>query len=286
MIRWLTLYHRVTTGGILWRIFIFFVLLAALWAPLALVVYGAGYWFGQRNLASTIALIGLYSCFMVNAWAWGHWVHGWQRPFVAYGLIFARQFWLDALVALGVGVGLVACLFGLEVLFGWAALNPRPLLDIALEGLAVGIGIGLAEELLFRGWLLTELHSSISRWSAIIWSGMIFAIAHFIKPFSEVLSTSPQFLGLLLLGMILASGRYINRCHGVARPFTSLGLPIGFHAGLVWGYYIVDVADLVVPSGRVPEWVTGIHGNPLSGALGVTILGSIFLLSALKLRSE
>ena len=67
---------------------------------------------------------------------------------------------------------------------------------------------------------------------------------------------------------------------------NSLGLPIGLHAGLVWGYYIVDVADLVTPAGTVPEWVTGIHGNPLSGALGVTLLSVLASLTWLKLRSE
>ena len=282
----LALCRRVATVGVFWRILIFFGVLAALWAPLALVVYGVGHGLEQSNVASIIALIGLYGCFLGNAWFWGHWVHGCQRPFLSYGLVWGRRFWLDALVALGCGAALVGFLFGIEVLFGWATWHPRPLMGIALEGLAVGLGIGIAEELLFRGWLLAELRHSLPRRSAIIWSGVIFAIAHFIKPFAEILRTSPQFLGLLLLGVILASGRYINRVHGLNRPWTSLGLPIGFHAGLVWGYYIVDVADLVVPSGSVPEWVTGIHGNPLSGALGVTILGALLGFVGLKLRSE
>lgn len=279
--RWFKIYQRAAKGVVLWRIFIFFVLLSALWSPFALATYGLGYWLPQ--LASTLSLIALYGCFIGNAWLWGRWGHGWQRPLVSYGLCFARRFWGDAITALFCGGGLVVALFGVQVLLGWASLHPRPLLGIALEGLAVGIGIGIAEELLFRGWLLTELRTSLSCRSAIFWSSFVFASAHFIKPLSEVLQTSPQFLGLFLLGIILASGRYVSR---LKRPFSSLGIPIGLHAGLVWGYYIVDVADLVVPSGRVPEWVTGIHGNPLSGALGVTILGCLAILFCFKLRSE
>ena len=280
---WFKVYQRAAKGRVLWRVFIFFVVLLVLWSPFALATYGLGYLLGQPQLASTLSLIALYVCFIGHAWFWGRRGHGWQRPLLSYGLCFVRRFWGDVIVALFCGIGLVSVLFGAEVLLGWASLHPRPLLGIALEGLAVGIGIGLAEELLFRGWLLTELRTSLSRRSAIFWSSLVFASAHFIKPLSEVLQTSPQFLGLFLLGIILASGRYVSR---LERPFSSLGLPLGLHAGLVWGYYIVDVADLVVPSGRVPEWVTGIHGNPLSGALGVTILGCLAMWSCSKLRSE
>ncbi|WP_442921417.1 hypothetical protein [Microcoleus sp. PH2017_28_MFU_U_A] len=51
-----------------------------------------------------------------------------------------------------------------------------------------------------------------------------------------------------------------------------LGLSIGIHAGLVWGYYIINVGELVRYSGSVPDWVTGINGNPLAGAIGLLFL--------------
>ena len=50
-----------------------------------------------------------------------------------------------------------------------------------------------------------------------------------------------------------------------------LGLS-GLHAGLVWGYYIINVGELVRYSGSVPDWVTGINGNPLAGAIGLLFL--------------
>jgi uncharacterized protein len=51
-----------------------------------------------------------------------------------------------------------------------------------------------------------------------------------------------------------------------------LGLSIGFHTGIVWGYYIINVGELVRYSGSVPDWVTGINGNPLAGAIGLLFL--------------
>ena len=278
---WRYCYERCARTWLIGRVFVFFVLLVILWSPFALVCYGAGYLFGQVQLTSTLALVTLYLCFIVNAWFWGRWVHGWQRPFAIYGLIFSWNFLIDAVLALSFGVGLVCLLFGVKVLTGWGNWQFQPIAAIALEGLAVGVGVGIAEELLFRGWLLTELKAELSRAQAIVWSSVVFAIAHFIKPLSEVLRTSPQFFGLLLLGIILGSWRYLYRSQ---RPFSSLGLPIGLHAGLVWGYYIIDVGDLVMPSGRVPEWVTGIHNNPLSGVLGVVILGGVAFLSLIRLR--
>ena len=277
--------RQVAAGVLPVRIITFFIALAILWLPWALLIYGLGALLGRSQVANALALTTLYSCFMCTAWLWGRWIHQLQRPFVAYGLILSRQFLEDALFALLFGFSLVASLYGVEVLLGWANFHPRILWAIVLEGLAVGVGIGLTEELLFRGWLLTELRTSLSHMGAIFWSSIIFALAHFIKPLPEVLQTSPQFLGLLMLGILLASGRYMNRLNH--RRFNSLGLPIGLHAGLVWGYYIVDVADLVTPADQVPVWITGIHGNPLAGVFGVTILGLLIAaISFLKCRSE
>ncbi|MEM8610530.1 MAG: CPBP family intramembrane glutamic endopeptidase [Cyanobacteria bacterium P01_H01_bin.105] len=280
MIQWMHLYRRLAHGPLIRRIIVFFVALLLLWAPFALVFYGVGYWTETAQLASALALVALYGCFVGHAWYWGRWGHAWAKPFRFYGLVFCRRFAGDVVCALGCGFGLVCFLFGTEVLMGWATVYPKPLATIALEGLVVGLGISFAEELLFRGWLLSELQTGMPRFRAIVWSSMIFAIAHFIKPLSEILRTSPQFFGLLLLGLILGCWRYVHRL----KPFSSLGLPIGLHAGLIWGYYIVDVADLIVPSGRVSEWVTGIHGNPLSGALGVFILGILAIVSCLNLN--
>ena len=277
-----------------WRIPLFFVLLALLWGPVALIVYGLGAWSSSSELTSVLALLSLYGCFIVHAWFWGRWGHRWLAPFRIYGFVLGQRFLVDMAFAIAAGLALVGSLFSATVVLGWADFYPTSLTWIALEGLAVGLGVGIAEELLFRGWLLSELRTGLSRPWSIVGSSVLFAIAHFIKPWSEILSTSPQFLGLCLLGLILGSWRYLHRprlrrshlASAQQRPFSSLGLPVGLHAGLVWGYYMVDVGDLIIPSGRVPEWITGIHGNPLSSALGVGILACVATVSWLKLPPE
>ena len=283
MMRWQRRCRQVANVALAGRILIFLAALLLLWAPLAVPIYGVGFLWGLAPIAGIVALVLLYSCFIGLAWVWGRWVHDWQQPWNNYGLLCSRRFISDGCVALLMGFTLVVAMFGLEVLLGWANFYPRSLLSIALEGLLVSLAVGFAEELLFRGWLLTELEVNLPRYPAIIWCGLIFAMAHFIKPLPEILSTSPQFFGLLLLGLILGAGRHISR---LKPNFASLALPMGLHAGLVWGYYIVDVGDLVIPSGRVPEWVTGIHGNPLSGAFGVLILSCLTVLSFFKMRSK
>ncbi|MEO0867996.1 MAG: type II CAAX endopeptidase family protein [Cyanobacteria bacterium J06642_11] len=277
-------YRLLDRVALQWRIIIFFGLLVLYWSPWALLIYGAGYLGNQVQVTSTVALIALYLCFLVHAWFWGRGVHHWPAPWKHYGLVFSDRFFKTGAIALISGCGLVIFLFGLQLGLDWANLHHTPgLLTIVLEGLAVGLGIGFAEELLFRGWLLAELQTELSQNYAILWSGLLFAAAHFIKPLPDIISTSPQFLGLLLLGLILGMGRHLG---GHQPGDANLGIPIGLHAGLVWGYYVVDVADLITPKASVPEWVTGIHGNPLSGILGVTILSMVAATAWIKLRSK
>jgi uncharacterized protein len=45
----------------------------------------------------------------------------------------------------------------------------------------------------------------------------------------------------------------------------------------VFGYYVVNVGDMVAYTGRVPEWVTGLNRNPLAGGVGVLFLMAIAL---------
>jgi hypothetical protein len=51
-----------------------------------------------------------------------------------------------------------------------------------------------------------------------------------------------------------------------------LGICIGIHGGLVWGYYILNVGNLLQYTKTVPDWITGIDGNPIAGILGLIFL--------------
>jgi hypothetical protein len=52
---------------------------------------------------------------------------------------------------------------------------------------------------------------------------------------------------------------------------------MGLHGGLVWGYYILNVGELVKYSDIVPTWITGIDHNPLAGIMGIFFLSILVL---------
>ena len=252
--------------GIL-RISLFVVALLATWIPYALVVATQVRDPGLRNTALTL---GFYGLFLGWLWVWGRRVHQVPRVFWHYGLRGQWQTWRDTAGGLGLGLGLIALLFGVQRLLGWVQWHPTsaPVATLLWQGALLGLGVAIAEELLFRGWLLDELQRDYAP-SRAIWShALVFATLHFLKPLAEVLRTLPQFLGLTLLGVVLARAK--NRT-------GQLGLSIGLHAGLVWGYYLADVGDWVAYTNTVPQWVTGINQNPLAGVVGLSFMVALLV---------
>lgn len=201
---------------------------------------------------------------------WGLKVYKQPHLLKSYGLVLTRQNGWELFRGLGMGVLLTFSLFGLQGLLGWLVWhNSEGLLRAIAEGLAVGLGVGLAEELVFRGWLLDELQRDYSPRVALWIDATVFAVLHFIRPLSAILKTWPQFPGLLILGLMLVWGKRSRQ--------NRLGLSIGLHAGLVWSYYIIDVGELVQYSGLVPDWITGVNRNPLAGVMGLLFLGAFAL---------
>lgn len=258
------------------RMLIFLLIVVALWLPLALPLYGLA---GQGALpgGDLVPTALLYIVFLVVLPRWERQVRGEPHPWVKIG--FAGRQALAGGMAVGVLLGAlsIAVLAIIQVTLGWASLDPAgarglDLLQISLVGALAATAVGWSEEVLFRGWLLRELEQGWSPAVALGATSLIFAIAHFIKPLDAILALLPQFVGLLLLGLVLGWARRIV----VADPAqTGLGHPVGLHAGLVWGYYLLEVGNLLTPTGTVPAWVTGLDGNPLAGLLGLTLLAGL-----------
>lgn len=247
-------------------------MLLLMWVPIALPID----WFvsatygnteAARNLVTILTMPLLYAEFVLLVVLWGRFVYGQTNLFKRYGFRQPRKNLRD--VVRGVSVGLLSLLlmFVLQSAFGWVVWQfPQPTFArIFLEGAGVAIAYGVAEELLFRGWLLDELQRGYSAQTALLTSSIIYAALHCIRPLQE----SIQFPALIILGLILVWAKRLTQ--------GRLGLSIGFHAGLIWGYYIVNVGQLVTYSDQVPEWVTGIGRNPLAGIVGIFSLGAIAL---------
>jgi membrane protease YdiL (CAAX protease family) len=216
-------------------------------------------------------MVLLYGEFIFLLRIWGKQVYKQPQLLRHYGLEFSRKNGVELLRGLVIGLISVLILFGLEGLLGWLVWQqPKVfLLRVVLEGSLTGLGIGFAEELLFRGWLLDELQRDYTPRVALWADAIIFAALHFIKPLEAIIRTLPQFPALVILGLTQVWAKRWRR--------GRLGLPIGLHGGIVWGYYIINIGELTEYTGRVPDWVTGIDKNPLMGVMGWLLMGVMAL---------
>jgi uncharacterized protein len=248
------------------RILVLLALLAVCWLPFAVPI---AYSVRDPNLVGILAMSLLFVEFLLLIRYWGKWVNRQAHIFRSYGLVASWQGGLEFLIGLGIGTASTLVLFLVQGWLGWITWQPAPgsLFRIILEGLLSAAGIGFAEELVFRGWILDELQRDYSPKLSLWADSFIYAGLHFLKPLLDMLRSLPQFPGLLLLGLILV---WAKRATG-----GRLGLSIGFHAGLVWGYYIINVGQLTKPSHQVSDWLTGVNGNPIAGGMGLLFLAAI-----------
>ncbi|MFN3361348.1 MAG: lysostaphin resistance A-like protein [Pseudanabaenaceae cyanobacterium] len=209
-------------------------------------------------------MIWLYCLFVWFIGFWGRRIEEQPRPYHYYGLRWDRRALWELLLGLAIGVGSYLLLLQIQVWLDWAQwqyLNEAA--RYVLPGLVLGLAVGVAEELLFRGWLLTELERDYSPNRSLWISTTIFAVCHFLS-WEAIVYRWTQFWGLLLLGRNLVLARRLTK--------GGLALPIGFHAGLVWAHSVVDMGRLFMGLEEVPSIITGIRGNPLAGLLGLLFL--------------
>lgn len=246
------------------RLLIFIGVLLFFWLPLAIPLYLL---LRHDSNLSNIVTMALLFAELILLWRfWGKFVYGKSNIFTHYGLVRSKKNSRELLKGLAIGFWFCLSLFIVEALLGWVEVfSPTvSLLKILTEGLLSALGIALAEELIFRGWLLDELRRDYSKKMSLGIGAIVFALAHFLKPIEEIIRTIVTFPALILLGITLILAKYQ---HG-----DRLGICIGIHAGLVWGYYIVNVGELIQYTKQVPVWVTGIDGNPIAGVMGLIFL--------------
>ena len=150
---------------------------------------------------------------------------------------------------------------------------------VLLNCLLLIIGIGFAEELVFRGWLLEELKIQYGFKKAIILQALIFSITHvgFNLPFWQMLSI---LLGLFLLGILLSLLRIKDN--------NSLWGCVGLHGGLV-GIWFLTNNGLFDISKEAPGWLVGYgiaNTNPLGGFYGISLLLFSCIFYFLKFKSQ
>ncbi|WP_254980288.1 CPBP family intramembrane glutamic endopeptidase [Cyanobium sp. ATX 6A2] len=197
---------------------------------------------------------------------WGH-RHPWRQLGLAVPSTLAIS---SGLRGLAVAVLLLLLLTAGLLLSGQARwLGP---VDgaVAANGLVLGLGVGFAEELLFRGWLWGELQLGGGGRRALLLQALIFALVHpwFRAPGLLALALLG---GLALLGLALANERRLGA--------GSLWGAIGLHGGLVGGWFVVQ-HGLVAIAPQAPGWWVGPGSgdvNPIGGLSGLIALAALVI---------
>jgi membrane protease YdiL (CAAX protease family) len=243
---------------------------AALYAVAAFWLFSTDWLLGAavRHLASRLQLQGLSSglialdettnlltaLLLTGAFAWYE-----QQRIDSYGFplreAFGARFWegfaIGAVNAGAVTLGMIA-LGGMAV--HGLALHGAQLAWAALGWLGTNILVGLAEELLFRGYLLQTLWKGLSFWPAAVLISLWFAADHYFFKQGENIW---DVITLVSLSLWV--------CYSVLRTGT-LWLAIGYHAAFDYMQLFV----IGTPNGSVepekhllsvsfqgPAWVTG-----------------------------
>jgi hypothetical protein len=226
----------------------------------------------QVDLLGTLAAFALLLV-SLPTWIrsqWSNASHPWrQLGVVGPPLAAIRAFGRGLLKALL----LLALVSGVLLISGqahWGAMASAPEL---LNGLLLLLGVGFAEELLFRGWLwgaLSQLLGSGPRAQqrAYLAQAAIFSLVH--TRFNLGLAPMLGLLvGLLLLGLALGLQR---RADG-----GLLWGAVGLHGGLVGGWFVLLAGPLQLAS-TTPAYLAGpggAHPNPIGSLVGWFGLASL-----------
>lgn len=220
-----------------------------------------------------LSLLGTLISFLIFVFILPSWIKirwGQSRPWQSVGLIslHARETPLSSFVlikGLAWACALLLLILIPLILGSWAQVLRSLSLPEAINAVLLGLGVGIVEELIFRGWLWEELKRLVSSKSAVIIQAAIFSLVH--TRFNLGLwSMTGLLIGLFLFGVALALRRNLDQ--------GSLWGSIGLHGGLVGGWFALQ-AGLIQLSPNAPIWLVGPGGispNPLGGAIAIIAL--------------
>ncbi len=209
-----------------------------------------------------------------------------HRKLADYGFHLSRRWWLDFGFGLLLGALLMAFVFLFETAFGWVTVKGAfysPLLPfwvLIFLGLLNYIGVGLNEEMIFRGCGLRNLAEGlrlpkVSARTAFLASylitSMMFGAFHLLNANATWIST----VSLMLVALLLGLGYVLT-----GELAISIGMHItwNFFQGFVFGFPVsggtTGSSFLLIQQGGPALWTGGAFG-PEAGLAGVlaTALG-------------
>jgi hypothetical protein len=251
-------------------------------AGLSLAGIAGGAAFGSAVLAVATATLVVVAAVALD-----------RRRLADYGLGLDRAWARDAAFGGLLGVALVSGIALVGLATGWMRVTGVPVAspDAALAGstagtLALFLLVGVYEEVLVRGYLLTNLAEALTPLGdraavavATLASSAVFGVAHAGNPGATAVSTGI----VTLAGVVLAAGYLLT---------DELAIPIGFHvtwnASLgLWGLPVSGLRPagaLVTLSVPGPSVWTGGSFGPEAGALGGLALVAALVATAAYVR--
>jgi hypothetical protein len=218
-----------------------------------------------------------------------------RRRLADFGLGLDRDWWLDCGFGFLLGAGLMTAVFGVELALGWIVVTgtfvpPNGFATGFLSVFVLFVVVGVQEELLARGYLLTNLGEGLRGWFgdrgatavAVAVSSVVFGALHLGNPNATLVST----LSISFAGVMLAVGYVLT---------DELAIPVGLHIswnlfqGGVYGFPVsglgIDVAVVAV-SQRGPSLWTGGAFGPEAGLLGIAAIavGTLAIVAYVRLR--
>ena len=264
-----------------------FLLLQPVWLPMVLFIpllYALG-WLAalpltllglptdQLSLTGTVLSFVLFLALM-HRWVAVRWSA--EKPWAALGICRANPQEQPTpaaalLKGLLIAAGLLTVITSVVLLEGSGDWRGEVDATQLTNAVLLCLGVGFAEELIFRGWLWAELNQMLGSRRGAVAQASIFSLVH--TRFNLGLGAmSGLLVGLFLLGMVLARQRQSDR--------GSLWSCIGLHGGLVAGWFLLQ-SGLLELSPNAPSWVVGPGGNapnPLGGAVGLISLLILLLI--------
>jgi CAAX protease family protein len=152
-----------------------------------------------------------------------------------------------------IGASLLLAIFALQYALGWLQVSAVDALSTAAPRIAAALlpslGVGICEELAFRGFILQTLGERMPLWAATLLTALIFAMFHLtLGGFGPGFVVTVACLSLTFTLLRFATG--------------SLWLPIGFHAAWDWTQtYLVGAANVGAPAGHDPALVRVIQNG-------------------------
>lgn len=265
-------------------------LLAAI-LPMALLA-GSTVLVASTMLVTVVSIATSAIATVAGVWLAGRYLD--RRRFADYGLRIDRDWWLDCGFGLALGALLMTGIFAIAITAGWTTVTSvgagENLLTWVAVAVVVFVLVGIYEELLLRGYLLTNLaegaRGTLGERGAIAFAILASSIAFGAFHASNPNATLVSVLTISIAGVMLALGYVLT---------GELAIPIGLHVtwnlfqGTVYGFPVSGLklgSSVVTVETTGPRVITGGEFGPEAGLLGLgaMIVGSLSTVAWIRYR--